>query len=90
MAEHTALEFTYIEFHGDWSRAPWMSVASYTASADGEVIAVAEGATGTKTTYWYKIPQGELVWVSFSENLAYIPQRCLRREEGDHTRCEEP
>lgn len=89
MAEHTVLEFTYIEFQGDWSRAPWMIFAWYKADAAGEVIAVAEGATGAKTTYWYKIPQGDEVWVSYSENLAYIPQRCVRREEGDQTRCRE-
>lgn len=89
MAEHAALEFTTIEFQGDWSRAPWMSFAAYTANVDGDVVAVAEGATGTKTTYWYKIPQGEMVWVSFSENLAYLPERCARREEGDQTRCRE-
>jgi hypothetical protein len=89
MAEHTALEFTYIEFDGDWARAPWGNWVSYQANADGEVVVVAEGETGTKTTYWYKIPLGEEVWVSFSENLAYLPRRCVRRDEGDHTRCEE-
>jgi hypothetical protein len=37
MAEHTALEFTYIEFHEDWTRAPWMSFAQYQANADSQV-----------------------------------------------------
>jgi len=66
-----------------------MIFVQYTANADNEVLVVAEGATGTKTTYWFKIPTGGEVWVSYSENLVYLPERCVSRGEGDQTRCEE-
>ena len=50
MDEHTALTFVYIEFHGKWKRELLTTLVGYAAEANGQVVAVAEGATGAKQT----------------------------------------
>ena len=89
MAEHTVLTFVYAEFHGNWKRELLTTLVGYEAEANGQVVVVAEGATGVKETYWYNVPTGEVVWVSYGENLAFIPERCLRRAPGDQTSCKQ-
>lgn len=81
---HTAMQFTFAEFDKNFTRS---GTVQYTATAPAQLIVVAEGATGVKTTYWFRIPKGEIVLVSFSANMIYIPARCAKREAGDKTDC---
>ncbi|MDH3234911.1 MAG: hypothetical protein OEQ29_15430 [Alphaproteobacteria bacterium] len=83
--EHTALEFTFIEFDKNWTRA---GTVQYIATSTAQVIVVAEGATGVKTTYWFKVPKNEIVLVSYNTNVAYIPAKCVKKTGGDKTRCQ--
>ena len=81
---HTVMEFTFIEFDKNWVRA---GTVQYTATAKARLIVVAEDALGAKTTYWFQVNAKEVVLVSWTENLVYIPAKCLKRAKGDNTRC---
>ncbi len=84
MTPHTVLTFVFIEFDTNWDRS---GTVQYLAKADAQLIVVAEGATGVKTTYWFKVAKGGIVLVSYSTNVAYIPARCAKRAPGDKTTC---
>jgi hypothetical protein len=81
---HTAMEFTFVEFDNNWTSG---GTVQYFATTTAQVIVVAEGATGTKTTYWFKVPKGAVVWITYTENLIFIPAKCVRRAPGDLTSC---
>jgi hypothetical protein len=90
---HTVLEFTFAEFDKNLVRT-FLAFTSgsdrtvnYTATRTAQLIVVAEDRTGVKTTYWFKIPTGEVVLVSNGENLIYIPAKCSRKAPGDLTSC---
>ncbi len=85
MTYQTALEFTYIEFDKNWTSA---GTVQYIATNDkAQLIVVAEGKTGVKTTYWFQADKSDIVLVSDYANIVYIPQKCIRREAGDKTKC---
>lgn len=84
MTPHTVMTFVFVEFDKNWSRA---GTVQYTAQSDAQLIVVAEGATGVKTTYWFRVKKNEVVLVSFSANVVYIPARCAKRAAGDKTTC---
>ena len=90
---HTVMEFTFAEFDKNLARTflaftlPQEGTVNYTATRTAQLIVVAEDHTGTKTTYWFKIPTGEVVLVSKGENLIYIPAKCSRKARGDLTSC---
>lgn len=90
---HTVMEFTFADFDRNLARTflaftnPADGTVNYTATSSAQLIVVAEDKTGTKTTYWFKIPKGEVILVSKGENLIYIPAKCSRRAPGDMTSC---
>ena len=87
MSQHTVLEFTFIEFDENWKREAWAPGAVYVPIArEGTLWVVTEDRLGNKTTYIFKV-QKEMVGVSYSENLVFIPAKCVKREKGDITRC---
>ena len=81
---HTVLQFTFIEFDKNWTRA---GTVQYIAADKAQLIVVAEGATGVKETYWFQVAKDEVVLVSWDTNLVYIPAKCVRKEPGDKTVC---
>ena len=84
MTPHTALTFVFIESDQNWQRG---GTVQYIALTDAKLIVVAEDATGMKTTYWFKVNKNEIVYVSYDENLVFIPARCVRKGAGDRTTC---
>ncbi len=86
--EHTVLTVTYVQFLGDWNRFSGVSAMLYHANKDSEVIAVRESPQGIFTTYWFMVPMGKEVWITYDGvPLANIPARCLRKAAGDDARC---
>lgn len=85
----TAMEFVYVEFDQSWQVGffgQWGQ--GYTSINDGaSVMVVAEDATGTKTTYWYKLKKGVQVWVSANHNIIFIPGVCEKAARGDNSKC---
>ena len=79
---HTVLRFLLIEFDKNWTRA---GTVLYTAIDKAQLVVVVEGATGAKDTYLFEVQRGEVVLVSWTANLVYIPAKCVKREPGDKT-----
>ncbi len=79
---HTVLRFILIEFDKNWTRA---GTVLYTAVDKAQLVVVVEGVTGVKDTYLFEVPRGEVVLVSWSANLVYIPAKCVKKEPGDKT-----
>jgi hypothetical protein len=86
MSFNTVMEFTFIEFDENWDRS---GTVQYTARDKAMLKVVAEDKTGNKTTYFFRVEKGAVVLVSYSVNLVYIPEKCIRREDGDKTKCYE-
>jgi hypothetical protein len=83
---HTVLQFTFIEFDKNWTRA---GTVLYTAIDRAQLVVVVEGVTGVKNTYLFEVARGEVVLVSWTTNLVYIPAKCVKKEPGDKTGCEQ-
>lgn len=85
----TAMQFVYVEFDQNWQSGnigQWGK--EYHAFSDGALITVvAEDATGTKTTYWYKMKKGAEVWTSANHNIIFIPGVCEKAKKGDNSSC---
>jgi len=79
---HTVLQFTLIEFDKNWTRA---GTVLYTAIDKAQLVVVVEGVTGVKDTYLFEVARGEVVLVSWTTNLVYIPAKCVKKEPGDKT-----
>ncbi len=79
---HTVLQFIFIEFDKNWTRA---GTVLYTAIDKAQLVVVVEGATGVKETYLFEVARGEVVLVSWDTNLVYIPAKCVKKEPGDKT-----
>ncbi len=79
---HTVLQFVLIEFDKNWTRA---GTVLYTAIDKAQLVVVVEGVTGVKDTYLFEVPRGEVVLVSWTTNLVYIPAKCVKKEPGDKT-----
>jgi hypothetical protein len=79
---HTVLQFLLIEFDKNWTRA---GTVLYTAIDKAQLVVVVEGVTGVKETYLFEVARGEVVLVSWTANLVYIPAKCLKKEPGDKT-----
>jgi hypothetical protein len=95
--ERTVLKYVKLDFVGDWEYYG-DSFSFRPVGRQQELIVVREGATGMLETYWFVVrrrpdlPDGGInttdwVIVPREENIVYIPERCVRRECGDHTKC---
>lgn len=87
MSPHTVLQFTFIEFDTNWKPAPAPQFAMYTAIEPARLKVVAEDQLGSKRTYHFQVAPKEIVAVSYSENLVFIPARCTSRDDKDTTTC---
>jgi hypothetical protein len=85
--EHTVLVFVSIQFAGAWQRQVGPTVMYKAAGKTDQVLVVTEDVTGPKHTYTFDVKAGEEVWVSYSENLVFIPDRCVKRVADDQTTC---
>lgn len=92
--------FKYLEFGDHWDRpniqgrpvaddfGMW---TQYIVAGDvGLLTVVTESNAGQVpyyTTYWFELRKGQIVQVCLNENLVFIPDKCIRRENGDKTTC---
>ena len=85
----TAMQFVYVEFDQNWqigNIGEWGK--EYRAIKDGaSITVVAEDTTGNKTTYWYKLSNGVVVWTSANHNIIFIPGLCVKAMKGDNSTC---
>jgi len=82
---HTVLVFVKLQFQKKWTRFSGTQMIAYTAAEPGQLVAVAEGETGVKTTYFFNLEAGHEVWVI--ENVVHIPAICIKSAPGDEARC---
>ena len=75
----SVLEFTKIQFLGNWKRAVEASYANYIAEDEkGSTLSVVwQGETGIEVTYDFTIKCKDQVWVNWAENIVHIPALCL-------------
>ena len=84
----TVMEFTYAQFDDNWNKPS--AYREYVSTQDGaKLTVVAEDNTGAKTTYFFQLRKDAWVQFSKSENLVFIPDRCLKKADGDLTKCGE-
>ena len=96
-SERTVLTYVKLDFVGDWEyHGDTYSFRPVARRA--ELLVVTEAPTGNLVTHWFVVrrrpdPGGgglistDGVIVPAGENIVYIPERCLKREKGDLTRC---
>ena len=95
--ERTVLRYVKVEFRGAWeySGDSW---SFRPVKDEAELLVVIEAPTGQLETSWFVVrrrpdPPGggfystDGVIVPREQNIVYIPERCTRREYGDHTEC---
>jgi hypothetical protein len=101
-SERTVLNYAKLEFRGEWEYH-FGEFSFRPVDPEAELLAVTEAPTGTLITHWFVVrrrpdlPSGGIqttdnVIVPNGKNIVYIPERCVRKEPGDHTECirEEP
>ena len=93
----TVLTYTKLEFQGDWEY--FFDEYSYRpVGRRAWLLVVTEAPAGSLMTHWFDVrhrpePGGggvfttDNVIVPKTENIVYIPERCVRREPGDKTTC---
>jgi hypothetical protein len=59
----------------------------YEALRTAQLVVVAEIATGTSVTYWFKLRANDEVFVSYSDSQVHIPAMCLRSAPGNQIKC---
>lgn len=96
-SERTVLTYAKLDFVGDWEyHGDTYSFRPVARRA--ELLVVTEAPTGNLVTHWFIVrrrpdPGGggvittDAVIVPAGENIVYIPERCLKREKGDSTKC---
>jgi hypothetical protein len=95
--ERTVLKYVKLEFRGEWQCIGELFAFRPLAKAE-ELLVVVEAPVGRLETIWFLVqrrpdlPTGvaaplDGVLVPREQNIVYIPERCVRREEGDHTEC---
>ena len=96
----TVLTYVKLDFIGDWEYH-FDEYSFRPVREKAELLVVTEAPTGTLVTHWFVVrrrpdPGGGGVYttdnviVPTGENIVYIPERCVKRAEGDHTTCSEP
>jgi len=93
----TVLTYVKLEFVGEWEYH-FDTYSFRPVLRTGELLVVTEAPTGELVTHWFVVrrrpaPPGggvfptDNVIVPREENIVYIPERCVKREKGDHTTC---
>jgi hypothetical protein len=95
--ERTVLSYVKLDFLGDWEYVG-DDFSFRPVGVQADLLVVTEEPTGSLVTYWFVVrrrdsPPGggpyptDGVMVPKEENIVYIPERCVKREEGDKTEC---
>ncbi|MCW5978182.1 MAG: hypothetical protein KIT09_08895 [Bryobacteraceae bacterium] len=95
--ERTVLTYRKLEFRGEW-QYHFGEYSFRPLEPKAELLVVTEGATGVLETHWFTVhrrpdPPGggvfttDNVIVPKEENIVFVPERCAKREAGDHTAC---
>jgi hypothetical protein len=96
-SERTVLTYVKLDFVGDWEyHGDTYSFRPVARRA--ELLVVTEAPAGNLITHWFVVrrrpdPSGggfiptDGVVAPAMENIVYIPERCVKREKGDLTRC---
>jgi hypothetical protein len=94
--ERTVLKYVKLEFRGEWEYHGDEFSFCPVKKAE-ELLVVVEAPVGSLETIWFLVqrrpdPPGgflttDAVLVPKEQNIVYIPERCVRREKGDHTEC---
>jgi hypothetical protein len=95
--ERTVLTYRKLEFAGDWEYFG-DEYAFRPVGRTAELLVVTEGATGVLETHFFLVhrrpnpgPGSFLttdgVIAPPTENIVYIPERCVRKAGGDLTKC---
>jgi hypothetical protein len=95
ISERTVLSYVKLDFRGEWEYH-FGEFSFRPVEPEAELVVVTEAPTGTLITYWFIVkrrpdpPDGGImetdnVIVPTVENIVYIPERCVRKETGDHT-----
>jgi hypothetical protein len=81
------LKFVIADFDQNWSRSVAVEgFIVYTATASQSHLAVVhEGRRGALTTYRYRVPANEAVWIV--DDVIHTPERCIRQERGNTVKC---
>jgi hypothetical protein len=86
---YQAIKFVMVDFDRNWDRTMLVTGYAnirYTATRRGAQLAVVfEGATGTMTTFRYRLAAGQEVLVV--DQVVHVPGRCQRAERGNTVRC---
>ena len=95
--ERTVLTYTKLDFQKEWE---WHfdEYSFRPVSKSAPLLVVTEAPTGKLVTHFFivrrrpDLPNGGVqttdnVIVPTGENIVYIPERCIKVEEGDRTGC---
>ena len=95
--ERTVLTYTKLDFQKEWE---WYfdEYSFRPVSKSAPLLVVTEAPTGKLVTHFFivrrrpDLPNGGVnttdnVIVPKDENIVYIPERCVKVEEGDRTAC---
>lgn len=85
-----------LDFRGEWESFPGPDEFR-PVRRRAQLLVVSEAPMGTLVTHWascaagptHPTPSGRPtgVRVPREENIVYIPERCVKRQQGDHTTC---
>jgi len=95
--ERTVLVYTKLEFQKEWEW-DFDEYSFRPVSKSAPLLVVTEAPTGKLITHFFMVrrrpdlPNGGVnttdnVIVPNGENIVYIPERCIKKEEGDFTSC---
>ena len=93
-AQRTVLEYVKLDFLGEWEYDR-QTCSFRPARQEGELRVLREAAPGLLETQWFVVRRrdfrdgharsADAVIKPFETNFVSIPERCVRKERGDHT-----
>ncbi len=97
VAERTVLTYVKVDFLGQWEYHG-SDYAFRPVNRSAKLLVVTEAPTGQLITHFFVVrrrpdpsPSGTVttdgVVVPRCENIVYIPEKCVMKKEGDHTKC---
>jgi hypothetical protein len=87
IGNQTVIHFKHLQFIGEWKRTFPAFCMSYEALKAAQLMVVEEVHAATNVTYWFKLKAGDEVLVSYGDSQVHVPAMCMKRAEGDQTRC---
>ena len=97
VAERTVLTYVKLDFCGEWEYSG-VEYAFRPVNDRAELLVVTEAPTGQLITHYFVVRRrpdpsptsfipSDGVVVPMRENIVYIPERCVKVEKGDLTKC---